>query len=312
MSQFKDILAINETKLDATIKDGEVHLPGYDVVRKDRESNGRNGGSVCICIRSNINFHLRADLSPNNLEYLTVEISKPRSKPFLVSIWYRPPQSSLDLFSTFERIIDKIDAENLELYLMGDLNCNLLTEVVSNNSSHLLNIIDIYGLSQLITESTRVTQYSSTLIDLCLTNSPDKISKSGVINISVSDHSAIYLTRKVAHLRSNMHKTVEVRQLKIFNDAEFLRDLRMIDCKRVTTHNNPNEMWDLWKHLLASVIDKHAPLRTKRVKNKRSPWITNELLHEIHKRDSLKRKLHLQMTLRFRNSLKMQEIRPIT
>ena len=49
-----------------------------------------------------------------------------------------------------------------------------------------LNIIDIYGLSQLITEPTRVTQYSSTLIDLCLTNSPDKISKSGVINPSTS------------------------------------------------------------------------------------------------------------------------------
>ena len=74
-------------------------------------------------------------------------------------------QLSPDLFSTFERIIDKIDAENLELYLMGDLNCNLLSEVVSNNSSHLLNIIDIYGVTQLITEPTRVTQYSSTLID---------------------------------------------------------------------------------------------------------------------------------------------------
>ena len=173
---------------------------------------------------------------------------------------------------------------------MGDLNCNLLTEVVSNNSSHLLNIIDIYGLSQLNTEPTRVTQYSSTLIDLCLTNSPDKISKSGVLNIGISDHSAIYLTRKVAHLCSNMHKTVEVRQLKNFNEAEFLRDLRMIDWKRVTMHNNPNEMWYLWKHLLASVIDKHAPLRKKRVQNKWSPWITNELLHEIHKRDSLKKK----------------------
>ena len=113
-----------------------------------------------------------ADLSPNNLECLTVEISKPCSKPFLVSTWYRPPQSSPDLFSTFERIIDKIDAGNLELHLMGDLNCNLLSEVVSNNSSHLLNIIDIYGLTLLITQPTRVTQYSSTLIDLCLTNSP--------------------------------------------------------------------------------------------------------------------------------------------
>ena len=224
VSQFKDIdlLVINETKLDANIKDGEVHLPGYDVVRKDRESNGRNGGGVCIYVRSNINFQLRADLSPNNLECLTVEISKPCSKPFLVSTWYRPPQSSPDLFSTFERIIDKIDAGNLELYLMGDLNCNLLSEVVSNNSSHLLNIIDIYGLPQLITEPTRVTQYSSTLIDLCLTNSPDKISKSGVINIGISDHSAVYLICKVAHLRSNMYKTVEVRQLKNLNAAEFL------------------------------------------------------------------------------------------
>ena len=146
---------------------------------KDGESNGKNGGGVCIYIRSNINFQLRADLSPNNLEFLTVEITKPRSKPFLVSTWYRPPQSSPDLFSTFERIFDNIDAENLELYLMGVLNCNLLSEVVNNNSCHLLSIIDIYGLTQLITESTRVTQYSSTLIDLWLTNSPDKISKSG-------------------------------------------------------------------------------------------------------------------------------------
>ena len=143
---------------------------------KDRESNGKNGGGVCIYIRSNINFQLRADLSPNNLEFLTVEITRPRSKPFLVSTWYRPPQSSPDLFSTFERIFDNIDAENLELYLMVVLNCNLLSEVVNNNSSHLLNIIDIYGLTQLTTESTRVTQYSSTLIDLWLTNSPDKIS----------------------------------------------------------------------------------------------------------------------------------------
>ena len=146
---------------------------------KDRESNGKNGGGVCIYIRSHISFQLRADLSPNNLEFLTVEIAKPRSKPFLVSTWYRPPQSSPDLFSTFERISDNIDAENLELYLMGVSNCNLLSEVVNNNSSHLLNIIHIYGLTQLITESTRVTQYSSTLIDLCQTNSPDKISKSG-------------------------------------------------------------------------------------------------------------------------------------
>ena len=127
-----------------------------------------------------------------------------------------------------------------------------------------LNIIDIYGLTQLVTEPTRVTQYSSTLIDLCLTNSPDKISHSGVIDIGIIDHYAIYLKRKVSHLRSNVHKTVEVRQLKNFNEAEFLRDLRMIDWNRVTTHNNSNEMWYFWKHLIASVIDRACTIQNKK------------------------------------------------
>ena len=49
-------------------------------------------------------------------------------------------------------------------------------------------------------------------------------------------------------------------------------------------------MWDFCIHLLAGVIDKHAPFRTKRVKNIRSPWITNELIREIHKRDFLNMK----------------------
>ena len=63
----------------------------------------------------------------------------------------------------------------MELYLLGDINCNLLPEAISVNFSHLINIFDIYGLSQLITELTRVTPDSKTLIDLCITNSPEKV-----------------------------------------------------------------------------------------------------------------------------------------
>ena len=55
-------------------------------------------------------------------------------------------------------------------------------------------------------------------------------------------------------------------------------------------HNNPNEMLNSWKHLLMSVIDKHTPLKTKRIINNSSTWITNELLREIYKRDFLKKK----------------------
>ena len=40
-NQNLDIIAINETKLDNTIHDNEIYLPGYDVARKDRSTNGR-------------------------------------------------------------------------------------------------------------------------------------------------------------------------------------------------------------------------------------------------------------------------------
>ena len=43
-----DILAINETKLDSSIGDSQISLPGFEVVRRDRPVNGRCGGGVCI------------------------------------------------------------------------------------------------------------------------------------------------------------------------------------------------------------------------------------------------------------------------
>ena len=41
-----DILSINEMKLDSTIDDSELYLPGIEIIRKDRKINGRNGGGV--------------------------------------------------------------------------------------------------------------------------------------------------------------------------------------------------------------------------------------------------------------------------
>ena len=43
---------------------------------------------------------------------------KPHSRPFLVATWYRTPNSPLSTFSAFQDVIDMIDAENLEFYLL--------------------------------------------------------------------------------------------------------------------------------------------------------------------------------------------------
>lgn len=184
-----DILSINETKLNETISDNEVNISGYDIIRRDRITNG--GGGVCFYVKSSINFTIRNDLNMDTLENLCLEIQKPRSKPFVVATWYRPPDSPIGIFSPFETLIGKLDSENIEYFLMGDLNCDMIATQYDNNTCKLMSITDIYGLQQLITEPTRITPTSATLIDVIYTNCPDKVVCSGVRHISISDHSIV-------------------------------------------------------------------------------------------------------------------------
>ena len=99
-----------------------ISLDGYDVFRRDRSSSG---GRVCIYLRSSINYKIRKDLVPPELEAVCVEIIKPHSKPSLVITVYRPSSSLSEFFEDFEKLIKAIDNENKEMYILGDLNCNM-------------------------------------------------------------------------------------------------------------------------------------------------------------------------------------------
>ena len=54
--------------------------------------------------------------------------------------------------------------------------------------------------------------------------------------------------------------------------------------------DNPNSMWQIWKELFLQVLDKHAPLQSKKIKSKKLPWITNHIKQMIITRDKLKRR----------------------
>ena len=142
----------------------------------------------------------------------------------------------------------------------------LLPEANAHISHFLTNIFDIYGLSQLIREPTRVTSVSNTLIDLCMTNPPEKVTKSGFIHLGISDHSLVFLTRK-AHYDCNGARTIETRQFKHFDRNKLLSNLNQMPWANVDVHNSdPNDMWREWKEMFLSCLDKHAPLKSKRVR----------------------------------------------
>ena len=138
-----EILCINETRLDNSICDTEIEIAGYEIVRKDRN---RNGG-VAIYLRNNIPYVERGDLTPVNVEAICVEIKKPKSKSVLISTWYCPPESKIDLFDRFEKFVQEIDNENKGMIITGDFDCNMLSKDNNNpNIKKLKDVIDIYQL----------------------------------------------------------------------------------------------------------------------------------------------------------------------
>jgi hypothetical protein len=93
-------------------------------------------------------------------------------------------------------------------------------------------------------------------------NSPDRVVCSGVAHISISDHSQVYVYRKLTvNLVNSGQCTVSCRNFKDFDSTKFRNDISMQSWDCI---DNPNSMWCAWKNIFSAVIDRHAPLRSKR------------------------------------------------
>ena len=111
------------------------------------------------------------------------------------------------------------------IIIMGDLNLNKLRPG-EKEGKILCDLEEVYDLECLIKEPTRITENSSTLLDVILTNQPDFFRGSYVYNPEISDHHMVYALLKE---RAVQHKTriLKVRSYKNFNEKNFKEDLGM-------------------------------------------------------------------------------------
>ena len=92
----------------------------------------------------------RQDLNNNEIESLTIEILKPKMKPFLITTWYRPPNSSIVKLKEFEKLLQDIDYEDKESIIMGDINIDISKDSFDTNSAELKFITDLFQYDQKI------------------------------------------------------------------------------------------------------------------------------------------------------------------
>ena len=80
----------------------------------------------------------------------------------------------------------------------------------------------------IVTDKANSFSFNSYARGYILTNSPDKVSQSGVIDLGLSDHDLIYCARETSLPKSHKHNEIFVLSLKRYSAEKFLEILREI------------------------------------------------------------------------------------
>ena len=146
-----------------------------------------------------------------------------------------------------------------------------------------------HGLHQLVKLSTHVTQETEFLIDVILTNTRSNVHHIKVLSLSLSDHDCVTCIRKI-----NQRK-MPFRTITVLADTVLARDSENYVWNPVSTETNVNIALDYMEEGLTSITDRHVSKITKRVKDRKCPWLTCEIKTLMNTRDKYSERLEKQI-----------------
>lgn len=124
----------------------------------------------------------------------------------------------------------------------------------------------------------------STLLDLFLTNKPQKYKATAVFANDLSDHCVIAGVRDTRKAKCKPRIIIK-RIFKSFCEQAFLIDLNLCDWTRVNLIPEPEIELQSFNSLLLDIINKHAPHRKYKIKGHDNQWFSEQLSDLIHERD---------------------------
>ena len=289
-----DAVAVSETFIKAHTPQNLQKIPGWKFFKKNRISN--HGGGIGIFIRDHLAQNAKIIKLPQTFtqpETLFVELTVKNTKVAL-GVIYKPPKIPYGVFATIQESLAYITTKYEHTIITGDFNTNFLQPESYPTSFFQVNVIEPFGLSQIIKEPTRVTATSSTLIDLMLVSNLDNVKKSGVVDVpGISDHCLVYLAYAVRKPKF-VPKTFTRRDFKNFSQEAFIQDLNTTPFENIFAVEDfeLDKKATIFENYFNSVLDRHAPYRTFTVTHPKAPWLTTEIKNLMSERDKQKNKFN--------------------
>ena len=146
----------------------EYCIASYEVVNMNRKN--KRGGGVMIYISKHLRYKLvknMCEVIDNVYQCVTVELDTEQGTSTIISCIYRTPCSNIDTF--IENLDNPIQTgKNTSVFLVGDFNINLLNYETHTGTRNFIDTLFSYSIRPLVTQPTRITLESSTLIDYIL------------------------------------------------------------------------------------------------------------------------------------------------
>ena len=186
------VIGISETWLTDCAAE-LFNITGYNFVSNHRKS--KTGGGVGIYLQNDLQYKLHNECKlsdPETIESLFVEITVPHGKNIIVGSVYRPPNQNTAFFLDKFDILSRISKDNKQCYVMGDFNLDLLQYNHHTPTQEFIDTLFSHAFIPLISNPTRLTSYSATLIDNIFTNNLSQNVLNGIVLNDLSDHLPVF------------------------------------------------------------------------------------------------------------------------
>ena len=301
-----DILVLAETKIDSKFKSSEFLLDGY--YHPHRKDYSSNSGGLIQYVRNGIIYSHKPEYELTNFESISTEFTFNKQK-WLVLAFYRTERSQskkdniAHFFQQLNKSVEQISLKYENFLLMGDINIDV-GDSKAIGLSELNDFLDLHSLKNIVKDNTCFHKGHESLIDIFLTNKPLRFMSTNCYELGISDcHKLIStcLRQKVARLKP---KKITYRSMKNYD-----KNLFKIDFSRElgsTVFSSANQAYDTVVTILKSLLDKHAPIKSKFARGNQGNFVNKSLSKAFMKRSSLKTKYLKNKTVHNRALFKKQ------
>ena len=283
-----DMFFFSETKIDMSFPTAQFKIPGFKIMRADRN---QNGGGIMLVIRSDIPCrrlieYEKCSIAP--IESLVVEIMI-RKEKWLFICMYNPNKKFKQLCcETLENVITKAFGDGYSmLFVIGDLNINMLSDP---DSKSLKDSMEILGLKNIIAEPTCHKSQHGSLIDVILSSNTNRVGS--VINAAngISDfHNIIGFSTKI-HVPRRHCQELTYRTYKHFDDISFRNDIAIAPYHVAEIFDDVDDNYWYHEKLISEIVNEHAPIKKRKPVQNPVPYINSKLRKAQHYKAMMRNK----------------------